>query len=647
MAIIASYSSIALGIRINTTRGNTRHIWLFTGAFAMGMGIWAMHFIAMLSFHLTIPVSYKLPIVMVSILPAIISSGIAFFIISRPSMGKVQVILGALFMAVGMVSMHYTGMEAMEMEAMIEYSPLLMVLSALIAFVVSIVGLYLLFVISHNDHTRHKWWIKAGSALIMGLAISGMHFTGMAAANFKSHDHVEPFVPSFDSTSLAYFIGIGMLIIFSLVFISIFVDKKFESESMKFESRFHSLIESATDAIILADREGHIISWNRGAEFIFGYKEKEVLGEKLQIIIPEKYRDAHERGMNRYLSTQEPSVIGKTVELQGLRKGGTIFPLELSIATWKEKGTIFFSSIIRDISERKEAEKKINQMVYRDPLTGLPNRLLLNDRLNLALEQARENKQSLSVMFIDLDRFKYINDTLGHAIGDELLVEVAKRIQGCVGKQGTVSRQGGDEFLVLVPQTNSDKVTKMASHILDLFRTSIVIKEHELFVTPSIGISVFPTDGRDAETLLKNADTAMYRVKEQGKNNFEFYTPEMNEAISKKMKLEIGIRKALDHKEFFLVYQPQVCVETGQLLGVEALIRWQHPEWGTISPAEFIPLAEETGLILPIGEWVLSKACEQNKFWQKEGYPPIRMSVNISSRQFQQPNFVDTVRNKT
>ncbi|PLT32833.1 bifunctional diguanylate cyclase/phosphodiesterase [Bacillus sp. V5-8f] len=644
IAILASYAGLALGIQINKAKGMLRHIWLWTGAFAMGMGIWAMHFIAMLAFHLSIPVSYDLVLVILSIFPAVISSGIAFFIISRTAMGKWQVIPGALFMAIGIVSMHYTGMEAMKMGAEIEYNLLLWVLSAIIAFIASMVALYLLFFISQNSHTPNMRWRKMGSSLVMGVAISGMHYTGMSSASFKGHVHVHSSESVPESTFLAYGIGMGMLIIFGLVFISIFVDKKFESQSIKFESKFRSVIESATDAIILADSHGTIISWNKGAEEMFGYLEKEVLGENLQLIIPKNFREAIQIGMERNFSAQETETIGKMVELQGLKKGGKIFPIELSIGTWQEEGNLYFSSIIRDITERKQSEEKINQMVYRDPLTGLPNRRLLNDRLNTALGQAHEHKQSLSVMFIDLDRFKYINDTLGHAIGDQLLIEVAKRIKACVGTSDTVSRQGGDEFIVLVPQCDTDKMTKIAQKIVDLFRSPIMLGTHELFVTPSIGISVYPTDGRDTETLIKNADTAMYRVKEDGKNNFQFYTPDMNEAITKKMKLEISLRKALDLNEFKIYYQPQMDVKTGKLRGVEALIRWQHPEWGMVSPAEFIPLAEETGLILPIGEWVLKTACLQNKAWQEDGYPPLRVAVNISSRQFQQSNFVETVK---
>jgi diguanylate cyclase len=644
IAVIASYAALDLGIQVQKTKSYARYIWMISGAFAMGMGIWAMHFVAMLAFHLSIKVNYDVTLVIVSILPAILSSGIALYIISRPVMGKKQVLLGALFMATGIVSMHYTGMEAMKMNAEIQYDPLLWTLSAIIAFVASVVALYLLSFVSQNYKTSKIWLVKLGSAVLMGIAISGMHYTGMSAATYKAHQHHTNLAPApFNSTLLAYAIGIVILILLGMVFISTFIDRRFEYQSLLSERKFRSVIESANDSIILSDRTGTIISWNKAAERIFGFNEKEALGKNLQIIIPDKFKVAHQQGMERYLLAGEPKVIGNTVELEGLRKDGSEFPIELSLAAWQEEGTVYFSSIIRDITERKRNEKKINQMVYRDPLTGLPNRLLLNDRLSQALELADETKQTIGIMFIDLDRFKYINDTLGHAVGDQLLIEISKRIQACVGKNDTVCRQGGDEFIVLIPNTTADEVSKIAQQVIDLFSSSVMVNEQELFVTPSIGIAMYPGDGRDIETLIKNADTAMYRVKEQGKNNFQFYTPEMNEAVTKKMKLEIGLRKALERDEFKIVYQPQIDVETGGIIGVEALLRWHHPEWGTISPAEFIPIAEETGLILQIGEWVLHGACRQNKAWQDAGYAPLRMAVNISSRQFQQSDLVERV----
>ncbi|WP_035408202.1 bifunctional diguanylate cyclase/phosphodiesterase [Bacillus sp. SJS] len=646
IAVTASFAALNVSIKINKAKPLARYIWLASGAFAMGLGIWAMHFVAMLALHLSMPVSYDYQIVVISIIPAIIASGLALYVISRKTAaGTIRITVSALLMAIGIVSMHYTGMAAMKMAATIQYDPIIWGLSAIIAFITSVVALYLLQFVSQNHRKPGIWRIKAGSALIMGIAIAGMHYTGMAAAKFTPHSHhIMSKEAAIDNTLLAYSIAFCMLVIFGIVFISMFVDQRFEHQSIQSERKFRSVFESANDAIILADSRGVIISWNQGAERMFGYKELEVTGQKLQMIIPDKFKEAHQRGMDRYLSTKEERVVGQTVELEGLNKNGNEFPIELSLASWKEDQEIYFSSIIRDITERKKTEMKINQMVYRDALTDLPNRLLLNDRLSSAMDQAAANQQQIGIMFMDLDRFKNINDTLGHDAGDQLLIEVAKRIKASLDKSDTVSRQGGDEFIILLPHTSTAEVTKKAQTVIDLFSRSITIKDIELFVTPSIGIAMYPADGRDIDSLVKNADTAMYRVKEDGKNNFQFYAPSMNEIVSKKMQLENGMRKALKQNEFRVVYQPQVEVATGKIIGVEALLRWHHPEWGVISPAEFIPIAEETGLILPIGEWVLHEACLQNKTWQQNGYQPLRMAVNISSRQFQQSNLVEMVR---
>ncbi|MDR6552734.1 EAL domain-containing protein [Paenibacillus qinlingensis] len=643
IAILASFAALDLGIRIHKAKGSARQAWLAGGAFAMGMGIWSMHFVAMLAFHLPIAVTYQLSTVIYSIIPALFASWLALHIISRPIMHKSHVFIGATFIATGIVSMHYIGMEAMVMGATIVYNPFLWVLSAVIAYVVSLVALLLLFSIKQNASSPRILLKKLGSSLVMGVAICGMHYTGMAAATFK-HEHAHTVTDlTFNTSLLAYLIGFGVLFILGLAFISTFIDKRFESQLLMSEKRFRSVVESAHDAIILADDNGTIISWNKGASLIFGYEEGELIGEKLRTIFPNRYLAIHQERLEKLLTTQDPNELGRTHELQGLRKDQSELPVELSLAVWKEEGSTYFSCIIRDISERKRTEEKINQMVYRDPLTGLPNRLLLNDRLELALDQAYENQQIIGIMFIDLDRFKYINDTLGHAMGDKLLIDVAKRFEANIGKGDTVSRQGGDEFIVLWANTTTDEMIKNATKMVRIFSESFNILEHELFVTPSIGISLYPSDGGDIETLIKNADTAMYRVKEHGKNNFQFYTPEMNETVTKKMQMEIGLRKALERNEFNVYYQPQIDVNSGKIIGVEALIRWQHPEWGPISPTEFIPLAEETGLIIPIGEWVLNEACRQNKDWQDQGFAPLRMAVNISSRQFKQSNLIDIV----
>lgn len=286
---------------------------------------------------------------------------------------------------------------------------------------------------------------------------------------------------------------------------------------------------------------------------------------------------------------------------------------------------------------QRRVEDMFRHQASHDPLTGLPNRILFEDRLSLALAQAYRCGEMLAVAFLDLDRFKTINDTLGHAVGDELLQSVAQRLLGCLREGDTIARWGGDEFTLLLPQISCpEEAAKLAQRILSSFKTPFRISDRELHITTSIGIALAPYDGEDTETLLKNADTTMYRAKQQGKDNFQLYAPEMNKKALEQLVLANHLYKALNRDEFLLYYQPQLNLKTGQIVAFEALIRWQHPELGLVSPNQFIPLAEETGLIGAIGEWVLQAACTQNRAWQLAGLPPMRIAVNLSARQFQQ-----------
>ncbi len=297
-------------------------------------------------------------------------------------------------------------------------------------------------------------------------------------------------------------------------------------------------------------------------------------------------------------------------------------------------------------SEREvtEAFKRLNHMSYHDPLTGLPNRIQLNDRLSQALKQSGRNRQKVAVLFLDLDRFKLINDTLGHGNGDILLQAVAKRLITCMRDGDTVARLGGDEFIVLLPVVyEGHDAAKVAQRIIEALAQPFELDGHELVVTTSIGISLYPADGDNIETLVKNADTAMYRAKEQGNSIYRFYSSAMNAAALERLTLENGLRKALKREELVIHYQPIIDLYTGDIIGMEALVRWQHPELGLVSPSKFVPLAEETGLIIPLGEWVLRSACVQNKAWQNAGFPPMYVSVNLSQRQFQQRGLSEMV----
>ncbi|HEY6008859.1 MAG TPA: EAL domain-containing protein [Geobacteraceae bacterium] len=302
---------------------------------------------------------------------------------------------------------------------------------------------------------------------------------------------------------------------------------------------------------------------------------------------------------------------------------------------------------IRVERQLRNQDEYIRQMAYYDPLTGLPNRLLFNELLNQSLAQAHRHNHDrlLAVLFLDLDRFKLINDTLGHTVGDQLLQAVARRLKECCRRdQDMVARRGGDEFIILLPELETPQgPVRIAQKIIDAFASPFILPEHELFIGTCIGISLFPDDGTDGDTLIRNADMAMYRAKEEGRNRYHLYNPSLNAKASQRLAMETSLRRALERHEFFLNYQPKINVKTGRVVSFEALVRWQHPELGLIPPKQFIPLAEETGLIVPLGEWVLRTACAQNRAWQDAHYPPMRVAVNFSPRQFQMFRLADMV----
>ncbi|MEN9239933.1 MAG: EAL domain-containing protein, partial [Thermostichales cyanobacterium SZTDM-1c_bins_54] len=305
---------------------------------------------------------------------------------------------------------------------------------------------------------------------------------------------------------------------------------------------------------------------------------------------------------------------------------------------------ITMASAIGASLQRQETESFIRYQATHDPLTGLGNRTLFSQRLAEALDQVRHSDMLLAVLFLDLDRFKTINDSLGHDVGDQLLEQVAQRLRGCLRERDTIGRWGGDEFTVLLTHLSSvDEVARTAQRILNALKPGFVVQEHELFISASVGIALFPYDGQVADTLLKHADAALYRAKERGRNRYQFYTPAMSSHASERLTLEHSLHRALERGEFVLYYQPQLHLATGQVRVVEALLRWQHPRLGLIPPGQFIPLAEENGLILPIGEWVLHQACQQIRQWQQQGWTELQVAVNLSGRQVQQPGLVDTM----
>lgn len=401
--------------------------------------------------------------------------------------------------------------------------------------------------------------------------------------------------------------------------------------------RYQLLFEHASDIILFFRRDGTILEANTAAVNTYGYSREQLLTMNVCDL-----RAHHTKALlaGQIDQAEENGLLYETMHQL---RDGKIMPVEVSLQGTVLENEKVLLGIVRDITDRKKAAETINYLAYHDPLTDLPNRVLFFDRLTVAIANAQRNKQMLAVMFLDLDRFKLVNDIMGHAMGDQFLKKVGKQLKACVRSNDTVARIGGDEFTILLPDISREEdAGKVAKKIIDSLKKPWIINSYEFQITVSVGIVLYPNDGEDAETLTKNADTAMYRAKEQG-DNYQFYTPSMNLKNVQRMEIEVALRRALENEEFQIYYQPQVNIEKGLIVGFEALLRWNHPLRGVILPMEFIGVAEDTGLILPIGEWVLKTACAQNKAWQDAGYPPARISVNLSAHQFRQRNLVDMI----
>ncbi|WP_409304231.1 EAL domain-containing protein [Peribacillus sp. SCS-155] len=418
-------------------------------------------------------------------------------------------------------------------------------------------------------------------------------------------------------------------------FTSVLLDITTRKES---ENRYRGLADMSSDIIAVYSR-GKIDYINEAGAQLFGAKDYNLIGEPITTLVPVPVL---EQIKSREMTVNYNENEKMTFEYQALRLDGRYMEVEMTVMPIFYEGRAARQIVGRDISAKKKSERTIQYMAYYDALTGLPNRHLFRKHLSDVLNNDKNPK--LAVLFLDLDRFKIINDTKGHRVGDLLLKSVARRLGSALLNDGIVSRQGGDEFLILLEHAEREKVVEVAGRILSEFAMPIEVNDEEFFVTTSIGISMYPDDGYDEETLIKHADTAMYLAKDKGKNNFQFYTSQLQGLSSRKMELENGLRRALEQNQLKLYYQPQVNLENGEIIGNEALIRWDHPEHGLISPAEFIPLAEETGLIVPIGKWVLQQACEQNMIWQRNGLKNVPVAVNISVRQIQEDDFVDHVK---
>ena len=397
--------------------------------------------------------------------------------------------------------------------------------------------------------------------------------------------------------------------------------------------------------VIEWDRNQRITAWNPAAEAIFGFAPYDALGKSVPYLLcSEPERPAAEGMCAELLEAADGN---KSTLANVTRTGRTIHCDWYNTPLVDAAGQVIgFASLVQDVTERMNTERTIHYMAHHDALTGLPNRRLMQDRLHQAIMAARRKQRHVGVLFTDLDRFKVVNDTLGHDTGDFILKEIARRLVSCVREVDTVSREGGDEFIVILPDLERPEHARtVAEKILKELSRPVEIGGHEIHVTPSIGISHYPNDATDVQQLLKHADNAMYQAKDAGRNTVRFFTNDLNYLLAKRLEIESKLRKAIDNEEFFLRYQPQVDIATGRISGMEALIRWNDPDKGEVFPADFIFIAEELGLIVPIGEWVFKTACRQLRQWEVDGLPPITVSINISPRQFMSRRLVASLLN--
>jgi diguanylate cyclase (GGDEF)-like protein/PAS domain S-box-containing protein len=411
------------------------------------------------------------------------------------------------------------------------------------------------------------------------------------------------------------------------------------------KERAQVTLDSIGDAVICTDISGNITFLNIIAEKLIGWTRQGAMGQPMTKVFRVTDADPHEifvqpMGVRTASSPSEHSPSARIL----VRCDGSVIPIEDCVAPIHDRegrasGTVI---VFRDVSVARAMAQQISHSAAHDFLTGLPNRMLLNDRIGHAIVLAPRHASKVAVLFLDLDGFKYINDSLGHPVGDKLLQSIAKRLVGCVRGSDTVSRQGGDEFVVLMSELqNVEDAAILAQRILKALAEAHSIDHHELHVTTSIGVSVFPDDGPDAETLIKNADTAMYQAKENGRQSYQFFKPAMKVRAVERQSVEESLRRALQRREFKLQYQPKIDLDTGAITGAEALLRWIHPTRGLVSPARFIPIAEDCGLILPIGAWVLREACTQARDWLEKGLHFSTMAVNVSAMEFRDDNFLE------
>ncbi|MFH6784462.1 MULTISPECIES: bifunctional diguanylate cyclase/phosphodiesterase [Methylobacterium] len=612
---LAAATSLTLLDHARVSDGRLRRLWLLIAAMAGGTGIWATHFIAMLAFSAGIPTAYDLGLTGLSLVIGVVMTAAGFWIALRPGLPGAAW-LGGAQIGLGVGAMHFTGMAAFEVAGRVIWDAGL-VTAALAAG--AGLGSLALAATLRDGSVR----MKLTGALLMVAGICGLHFTAMTAAVIVPDPSVAPSGTAVPAEILAVAVALASVTILVLAFAGLWLHLRDERRSVLEGERMRGLANAAVEGLVVCD-DDRIVTVNDSFADLVGRPAEALTGASLSDFLD----DAAAPGPAE----------AEAPEAQLRRADGSPIPVEVIRRVIDFAGRPHAALAVRDLRARKRAEARIAYLAHHDALTGAPNRTSFNDRLAQEIALARAAGRTLAVLCADLDRFKEVNDLFGHAAGDALLRTVCAAITGALGPGQMLARLGGDEFAVLAPNLDAAAAETLGETILAALRRAEAGPAGAI-AAASLGIALFPHDGDDPETLMVQADTALYRAKQEGRGRLRFYEARMGLQVRERRQIEHDLRHAVERGELRVFYQPQTRIDSGEAVGFEALLRWQHPERGTVPPNLFIPIAEETGSILAIGEWVLRETCREAATWEK----PLRIAVNVSAVQVHAPGFSELV----
>ena len=615
---LSTFAGVTLLHHARRTEGPMQLAWIGIAAISVGFGIWATHFIAEMALEIGIPTGYNIPLTLLSLAIAMSIVGGALWYATLGRRRSDAALAGAI-VGIGIAAMHYVGMQALIIGGKIGWDPYLIGASLLIGISVGALALY---VATLGSHIRYR---LAGAGLLT-LAIVAMHFTGMSAADMSN---CYPLVGAGDQTPawLSLVLGVASILILLFALGGTYLDLRDRRRNAVEQSRMRGLADAAVEGLLVS-KDQIIVTANRSFMALVGVPQSLIAGRHLL--------DFFDAAVMTELTTH----LNTAIETDLIAGDGSKLPVEVILREVDFSGRPHQAVAVRDLSARRSAEEHIRFLAHHDALTGLPNRASFARSLEKEIAHAQRAGQKLAVLALDLDRFKEVNDLFGHPTGDALLQRVGQALLSAVDKQGLAARLGGDEFAILAQNvTSADDAMRLADMVFEAFRVANEQAPSGAIIAASIGIAVYPDHAVDAEQLVSHADTALYSAKQGGRGTARMYENDMGAQVRDRRLLEHDLRHAIARNQFHLVYQPQVDIQSSEVTGFEALIRWSHPERGSVSPADFVPIAEESGLILQIGEWVLRTACAEAAKWVGD----LTIAVNVSAVQIHSPAFSHTL----